>query len=60
MIEKIIEWSVRNKLIVVSLSLIVLGASIWALKNTPLDAIPDLSPPQVIVYTKWQGQSFRC
>ncbi|ACO04178.1 MAG TPA: CusA/CzcA family heavy metal efflux RND transporter [Persephonella sp.] len=57
MIEKIIEWSVRNKLIVVSLSLIVLGASIWALKNTPLDAIPDLSPPQVIVYTKWQGQS---
>ena len=57
MIEKIIEWSVKNKLIVLSLILMVFGASIWALKKTPLDAIPDLSPPQVIVFTKWPGQS---
>jgi Cu(I)/Ag(I) efflux system membrane protein CusA/SilA len=57
MIEKIIEWSVRNKIIVLSAVILVLGASIWALKKTPLDAIPDLSPPQVIIYSKWTGQS---
>ncbi|WP_297454517.1 CusA/CzcA family heavy metal efflux RND transporter [Persephonella sp.] len=57
MIEKIIEWSVKNKLIVLSLVLIITGASIWALKKTPVDAIPDLSPPQVIIFTKWAGQS---
>ncbi|NPA52345.1 MAG: efflux RND transporter permease subunit [Aquificae bacterium] len=57
MIEKIIDWSVRNKIIVLSLIALVLGASLWALKETPLDAIPDLSPPQVIVWTKWSGQS---
>ena len=57
MIEKIIEWSVKNKVIVLSIILIVFGASIWAVRTTPLDAIPDLSPPQVIIFTKWQGQS---
>ena len=57
MIEKIIDWSVKNKFLVIAFVSIVVGASIWALKETPLDAIPDLSPPQVIVYTKWQGQS---
>ncbi len=57
MIERIIEWSVKNKIIVLSFLLILVGASFWALKNTPLDAIPDLSPPQVIIYTKWPGQS---
>ena len=57
MIEKVIEWSIKNKILVLTGVLIVLGASIWAVKTTPLDAIPDLSPPQVIVFTKWQGQS---
>ena len=57
MVEKIIEWSVKNKIIVISAVLLLLGASIWALKKTPLDAIPDLSPPQVIIYSKWTGQS---
>jgi len=57
MIEKIIEWSVKNKVIVLSVVLIIFGASIWAVRTTPLDAIPDLSPPQVIIFTKWQGQS---
>jgi len=57
MIEKIIEWSVKNKLIVLSMILLLVGASLWALKKTPLDAIPDLSPPQVIIYSKWTGQS---
>ncbi|MDQ7055033.1 MAG: CusA/CzcA family heavy metal efflux RND transporter [Persephonella sp.] len=57
MIESIIKWSVRNKLVILSLVAILTGASIWALKKTPLDAIPDLSPPQVIIYSKWTGQS---
>ncbi|HHG74042.1 MAG TPA: efflux RND transporter permease subunit [Persephonella sp.] len=57
MVEKIIEWSVKNKIIVISAVLLLLGASFWALKKTPLDAIPDLSPPQVIIYSKWTGQS---
>ncbi len=57
MIEKVIDWSVKNKILVLTSILIVLGASLWAVKTTPLDAIPDLSPPQVIVFTKWQGQS---
>ena len=57
MVEKIIEWSVKNKIIVISAVLLLLGASFWTLKKTPLDAIPDLSPPQVIIYSKWTGQS---
>ncbi len=57
MIEKVIDWSIKNKLIVLSLVVILAGSSLWALRETPLDAIPDLSPPQVIIYTKWQGQS---
>jgi Cu(I)/Ag(I) efflux system membrane protein CusA/SilA len=52
MIEKIIEGSARNKFIVF-LMVVFLGAwGLWALKNTPLDAIPDLSDVQVIVYTR--------
>ena len=57
MIEKVIDWSIKNKIIVFILTVILVGASFWALKKTPLDAIPDLSPPQVIIYIKWQGQS---
>src|SRR5688572_6759775 len=57
MIEKIIEGSARNKFLVFLL-VIFLGAwGLWALKNTPLDAIPDLSDVQVIVYTPWMGRN---
>ena len=57
MIEKIIEASAKNKFFVF-LIVIFLGAwGIWALKNTPLDAIPDLSDVQVIVYTPWMGRN---
>jgi copper/silver efflux system protein len=57
MIEKIIEGSARNKFLVF-LMVIFLGAwGLWALKNTPLDAIPDLSDVQVIVYTPWMGRN---
>jgi Cu(I)/Ag(I) efflux system membrane protein CusA/SilA len=57
MIEKVIEGSARNKFIVF-LMIVFLGAwGLWALKNTPLDAIPDLSDVQVIVYTPWMGRN---
>lgn len=57
MIEKIIEYSAKNKFIVfLSVSFLIVW-SIWALKNTPLDAIPDLSDVQVIVFTEWKGRS---
>jgi Cu(I)/Ag(I) efflux system membrane protein CusA/SilA len=57
MIPKIISWSARNPFMVV---LLVAGLGIggWlALGQTPLDAIPDLSDVQVIVYTEWPGRS---
>jgi Cu(I)/Ag(I) efflux system membrane protein CusA/SilA len=57
MIEKIIDLSVRNRFLVLMATLFLTFASLWSLKNTPLDAIPDLSPPQVIVQVNWAGQS---
>ena len=57
MIAKIIEYSARNKFIIFLLvaSLAIWGY--WALKRTPLDAIPDLSDTQVIIFTEWSGKS---
>jgi Cu(I)/Ag(I) efflux system membrane protein CusA/SilA len=57
MIERIIEASVRNRFLVFVVTLFAVAAGIYALKNTPLDAIPDLSDAQVIVYTEWEGRS---
>ncbi len=57
MIEKIIDLSIKNRFLVLFLTVFLSFASFWALKNTPLDAIPDLSPPQVIVQLNWAGQS---
>lgn len=57
MIRKIIEFSARNRLIVLLLVAVLTGWGLWALKHTPLDAIPDLSETQVIVYTDWPGRS---
>ena len=57
MIARIIEYSARNKFII-SLMVFFLSAwGYWALINTPLDAIPDLSDSQVIIYTEWPGRS---
>ena len=49
MLEKLIEWSIKNKFMVVLLTFFVVVGGLYALKNTPLDAIPDLSDVQVIV-----------
>ena len=57
MIEKLIAFSIKNKFLVLMGALFLVAASIWSMKNTPLDALPDLSPPQVIVQIKWNGQS---
>ena len=57
MIEKIIEWSANNRFIVFLLVAILLMGGILSMKKIPLDAIPDLSDVQVIVYTKWEGRS---
>ncbi|HEY7699533.1 MAG TPA: efflux RND transporter permease subunit, partial [Vicinamibacteria bacterium] len=57
MLNRIIEWSLRNQfLMVVSLLFAVLGG-VWAIRGTRLDAIPDLSDVQVIVYTEFPGQA---
>jgi len=57
MIEKLIAFSVKNRFLVLMASLFIVLGSIWSMKNTPLDALPDLSPPQVIVQVTWKGQS---
>ncbi|MFO7768054.1 MAG: CusA/CzcA family heavy metal efflux RND transporter [bacterium] len=56
MIERLIEASVRNRLVVLILFALGIGWGVWALQNTPLDAIPDLSDNQVIVATDWMGR----
>ncbi len=57
MINKIIDFSIKNAFLVLLSIFILLGASIWAMLETSLDALPDISPPQVIVQVKWSGQS---
>ncbi len=57
MINAIIEWSTRNKFLVVLLTGFALVGGVYSIKNVPLDAIPDLSDPQVIIYTEWPGRS---
>ncbi|MDH4944296.1 CusA/CzcA family heavy metal efflux RND transporter [Sulfurimonas sp. C5] len=57
MIEKIIAFSLKNKFLILFTTLFLIAGSIWSMKHTPLDALPDLSPPQVIVQIKYNGQS---
>jgi Cu(I)/Ag(I) efflux system membrane protein CusA/SilA len=58
-LEKIIERSIHNKFIVIVSVLFLIGWGIYAMLNIPVDAIPDLSDVQVIIYTEYQGQSPR-
>src|SRR6478609_7076186 len=57
MIHKLIEWSLRHRGIVIVFYLGIAAAGYWALIRTPIDAIPDLSDNQVIVFTDWAGRS---
>src|SRR4030088_1471955 len=57
LIERVIEASGRNKFLIFIFTLFAIAAGIYGLLKTPLDAIPDLSDVQVIVYTDWEGRS---
>jgi len=57
MIEKIIEYSAKNRFLTIIFVLFIAAWGFWAMINTPLDAIPDLSDVQVIVFTEWTGRS---
>jgi len=57
MIARLIAFSARNAVLVCLLTLFLAGAGVWAVANTPLDALPDLSDTQVIVYTEYPGQA---
>ncbi|HUY31978.1 MAG TPA: efflux RND transporter permease subunit [Pirellulales bacterium] len=59
MIEKIIEASIRNRFLVLILAAALTVAGVFAMYHTPVDAIPDLSENQVIVFTDWMGRSPR-
>ena len=57
MLQRVIEFSLKNKFIVLLGTVALVLGGVYALKNIPLDAIPDLSDVQVIVYTEWPGQA---
>jgi Cu(I)/Ag(I) efflux system membrane protein CusA/SilA len=59
LISKLIEWSINNKFIVIIMTIALIGGGIWAVFNTSVDAIPDLSDVQVIIYTEYPGQGPR-
>lgn len=57
MIESIIRWSVGNRIFVLLATLIIVGVGLFSLKQTPVDALPDLSDVQVIIKTTYPGQA---
>src|SRR5215210_9589054 len=57
MIERLIEYSIRNRFIVLVLAAGLAVWGVYAVLDTPVDAIPDLSENQVIVFTDWMGRS---
>src|SRR5690606_13639126 len=57
MLERIIDWSIRNKFVVILVTITIVFWGIYAVQNTPVDAIPDLSDVQVIIYTEYPGQA---
>jgi CzcA family heavy metal efflux pump len=56
-IEKIISWSTHNRFFVWIGILLIIAGGVWSVMTTPVDAIPDLSENQVIVYTEWMGRN---
>ncbi len=57
MVHKLIDWSIHNRFIVLMLALGLFVWGVFAVKKNPVDAIPDLSENQVIVFTEWMGRS---
>src|SRR3989442_6892579 len=56
-LESVIEKSSRNTFLIIIMTIFGIAGGFWALRNTPLDAIPDLSDVQVIITTDWEGRS---
>ncbi|MBI3442090.1 MAG: efflux RND transporter permease subunit [Proteobacteria bacterium] len=56
-IARVIEWSIKNPLLISIMALLILAGGIFAVRHTPLDAIPDLSDTQVIIRTDFEGQA---
>ena len=56
MIAKLIGWCIDNRFLVLTLTAILTAVSLWATYRIPIDAIPDLSDVQVIIYTPWEGR----
>jgi len=56
MVHRIIEWSMRNRFIVLAVTAALFIWGVFSVKNNPVDAIPDLSENQVIVFTEWMGR----
>ncbi|MDE2620204.1 MAG: efflux RND transporter permease subunit, partial [Sphingomonadales bacterium] len=57
MIAHLIRWSVRNRFFVLIAMLALVGAGLWAVRSTPIDALPDLSDVQVVIRTSYPGQA---
>jgi copper/silver efflux system protein len=57
MLNRWIDWSIRNRVLVLIATAFLIGAGVWAVRTTPVDAIPDLSDVQVIVQTEWAEQA---
>jgi Cu(I)/Ag(I) efflux system membrane protein CusA/SilA len=53
MIKRVIRFSAENRWLVIAATAVALAGALWAMKNIPLDALPDLSDTQVIVYSRW-------
>ena len=52
-VERLIGWSAYNKFLVILFVVAAMVGAVWSLKHIPLDAIPDLSDTQVIIYSRW-------
>ncbi|MCJ2187661.1 efflux RND transporter permease subunit [Novosphingobium beihaiensis] len=59
MIERLLDWSIANRLFVVLAAIALSAAGIWAVRTTPIDALPDLSDVQVVIRTSYPGQAPR-
>jgi copper/silver efflux system protein len=57
MLNRLIVWSIRNRLLVLLATSFLIAGGIWAVRTTPVDAIPDLSDVQVIIQTEWPEQA---
>lgn len=57
MIKKLISWSIKNKWMVIIMYSVMIMYGVYSVYNTPVDAIPDLSENQVIIYTEWMGRN---